>query len=464
MRALHTIAHPRRLAALCAAALLSLEPGSPLVAQTPQPSPSPLTVPYRLFRLENGLTVILHRDASVPVVSVNMWYRVGSANEKPGRTGFAHLFEHLMFEGSKHVKDGEFDGLLEAAGGSNNGTTDNDRTNYYEDVPANALELALFLESDRMGYLLDTMSPERVNGQRDVVKNEKRQQVDNQPYGKVFEEIDRLLYPPGHPYSWQVIGSMEDLSAASYEDVVEFFKKYYAPGNASLVVAGDIDLDRAQALVTKWFAEIPKGAAVEPLQVPQPVLTGVTRKTITDRVQLPRIYLAWLSPKEFAPDDAALSIAAQILSGGKGARLDRRLVHDTQMAQDVYAYQGSMALSGSFQIASTARPGKSVADVQKAIDEELDRLRTTPPTAVEVERAINAIEAQFYRAMERVGSYRGKALQLNHYYNATGEPDYFAKDLVRYKAVTPAAVQAAIVKHLPKDRRVELVVEPEGAR
>jgi zinc protease len=463
----HRIAPGRRSALLAltlglAVAAGRAEPTAGPNAQTP--APSTLTVPHRLFRLDNGLTVILHRDTSVPVVSVNVWYRVGSANEKPGRTGFAHLFEHLMFEGSKHVKDGEFDDLLEAAGGNNNGTTDNDRTMYYDDVPSNALELALFLESDRMGYLLDTMSPARVDGQRDVVKNEKRQQVDNQPYGKVFEAIDALLYPPGHPYSWQVIGSMEDLSAASYEDVVEFFKRYYAPGNASLVVAGDIDLDRAQALVTKWFAEVPKGAVVEPLSVPQPALTGVTRRTITDKVQLPRLYLAWLSPKEFAPDDAALSIAAQILSGGKGARLDRRLLHDTELAQDVYAYQSGMALSGSFQIASTARPGKRIAEIQAAIDEELDRLRTTPPDAAEVERAVNAIEAQFYRSMERVGSYRGKALQLNHYYNATGEPDYFAKDLARYKAVTPAAVQAAIVKYLPKDRRVELVVEPEGTR
>ena len=460
MRAcLHMISTRRlHLTALVALVALLTTAGSRLEAQ----APTTLTVPYRLFTLDNGLTVILHRDTSVPVVSVNAWYRVGSANEKPGRTGFAHLFEHLMFEGSKHVKDGEFDGLLEAAGGSNNGTTTNDRTNYYEDVPSNALELALFLESDRMGYLLETMSPERVNGQRDVVKNEKRQQVDNQPYGKASEAIDTLLFPAGHPYSWQVIGSMEDLSAASYTDVVECFRKYYAPGNASLVVAGDIDLDRAQALVTKWFSEIPKGAAVEPLNVPQPVLTEVKRKTITDKVQLPRLYLAWLSPKEYAPDDAALTIAAQILSGGKGARLDRRLVHDTQTAQEVFAYQGGMALAGTFQIVATARPGKTVAELQSAIDDEVDRLRRTPPEAGEMERAVNAIEAQFYRAMERVGSYRGKALQLNAYYNAVGEPDYFAKDLARDRAVTPADVQAAIVKHLPKDRRVELVVTPEA--
>ena len=456
---LHTIAAVRRGVAVAAMLLaLAATGGPPVAAQTP----APLKVPYRLFTLDNGLTVILHRDTSVPVVSVNIWYRVGSANEKPGRTGFAHLFEHLMFEGSKHVKDGQFDGLLEAAGGSNNGTTDNDRTNYYEDVPSNALELALFLESDRMGYLLEAMSPERVDGQRDVVKNEKRQQVDSRPYGKVSEELDKLLFPPGHPYSWQVIGSMEDLSAASYEDVVEFFKRYYAPGNASLVVAGDIDLDRAQALVTRWFSEVPKGAVVEPLKVSPPVLTAVKRTSLTDKVQLPRLYLAWPSPKAFAPDDAALTIAAQILSGGKGARLDRRLLHDTQTAQEVFAYQGGMALAGTFQVVATARPGKTVADLQAAIDDELDRLRKTPPEAAEVERAVNAIEAQFYRSMERVGSYRGKALQLNHYYNAVGEPDYFAKDLARYKTVTPAAVQAAIVTHLPKDRRVELVVEPEA--
>lgn len=459
MRAcLHMISTRRRyLTALVALAALLATAGSRLEAQ----ASTTLAVPYRLFRLDNGLTVILHRDASVPVVSVNAWYRVGSANERPGRTGFAHLFEHLMFEGSKHVKDGEFDGLLEAAGGSNNGTTTNDRTDYYEDVPSNALELALFLESDRMGYLLESMSPERVNGQRDVVKNEKRQQVDNQPYGQASEAIDALLFPAGHPYSWQVIGSMEDLSAASYADVVEFFKTYYAPGNASLVVAGDIDLDRAQALVTKWFSEIPKGAPVEPLTVPQPVLTDVKRRTLTDKVQLPRLYLAWLSPKEYAPDDAALTIAAQVLSGGKGARLDRRLVHDTQIAQEVFAYQGGMALAGTFQIVATARPGTTVSELQAAIDDEVDRLRRTPPAAAEVERAVNAIEAQFYRSMERVGSYRGKALQLNEYYNTVGDPDYFAKDLARYRAVTPAAVQAAIVKHLPKDRRVELVVTPE---
>src|SRR6187455_3611342 len=260
-------------------------------AQSPPVQPPPLQVPYRQFRLANGLNVILHQDRSVPIVAVNVWYHVGSANERPGRTGFAHLFEHLMFEGSKNVKEGEFDTLLEAAGGNNNGSTTNDRTNYVIDVPSNALELALYLESDRMAYLLDTMSPERVNGQRDVVKNERRQSYENRPYGMASIELDKMLWPSNHPYSWPTIGYMEDLTAASYEDVVEFFKKYYAPNNASLVIAGDIDLDRTQALVEKWFGAIPRGADVLPVAPPSAMLTGVTRKSLKDRVGLPRVYL-----------------------------------------------------------------------------------------------------------------------------------------------------------------------------
>ena len=417
-----------------------------------------------MVKLANGLTVILHQDRTVPVVSVNLWYHVGSANEKPGRTGFAHLFEHLMFEGSKHVPEGEFDSLLEGAGGSNNGSTTPDRTNYYEDVPSNALELALFLESDRMGYMLDTMTPERVDGQRDVVKNERRQSYDNQPYGMASLELDSMLYPPGHPYSWPTIGHMEDLTAATHADVVEFFKKYYVPNNASLVVAGDIDLDRAEALVRKWFSEIPGGAPVERPTVPAVRLDTTKRKTIKDRVQLPRIYLAWISPKSFASDEAALDVAASVLAGGKNSRIYKRLVYDTQMAQDVYAFQSGGALSGSFMIVATARPGKSIADLQKAIDEELERLRQQPPDNREIQRAINQIEASFYRQMERVGSYRGKAEQLNAYYFATGEPDYFAKDLARYTALRPADVHAAIKAWLPADRRVELIVEPEAAK
>ena len=425
---------------------------------------SKLEVPYRLFTLANGLTVILHQDKSVPLVGVNVWYHVGSANERAGRTGFAHLFEHLMFEGSKNVKEGEFDTLLEAAGGNNNGSTNNDRTNYVIEVPSNAIELALYLESDRMAYLLDTMTPELVNGQRDVVKNERRQSYENRPYGMASIELDKMLWPANHPYNWPTIGYMEDLTAASQEDVAAFFKKYYAPNNASLSIAGDIDLDRTRALVEKWFGEIPRGGPVEPVAPPAVYLNDVTRKTMTDRVRLPRLYLGWLTPRTFAPGDAALDVASSVLADGKNSRLYKRLVYDTQMAQDVTAYQQSGALGSSFLIVATARPGKSIADIQKAIDEEVDRLRREPPTAREVERAINQTEASFYRRMERVGGFGGKADQLNGYYVAGGIPDFFAEDLARYTSLSPSDVQAAVVSWLPADRRVELVVEPEGQK
>jgi len=433
---------------------------SPLSAQ----SPAPLQVPYRQFTLANGLNVILHRDTSIPVVAVNMWYYVGSANEKPGRTGFAHLFEHLMFEGSKHVPEGQFDILLEGAGGDNNGSTANDRTNYVIDVPSNALELALFLESDRMGYLLDTMSPQRVNGQRDVVKNERRQSYENRPYGMASIELDKMLWPSNHPYSWPTIGYMEDLTAASYEDVVEFFKKYYAPNNASLVIAGDIDFDRTRALVEKWFGEIARGAVVEPIAPPAAILTGVQKKTLTDKVALPRLYLAWLTPRFYAPGDSALDITSSVLAGGKNSRLYKRLVYDMQIAQDVSAFQQSAALGSQFQIVATARSGHTAEELKTVIDEELDRLRRDGPDAREVQRAINQMEASFYERMEKVGGFGGKADQLNAYKFAGGGPDYFAEDLARYTSLSPADIQSAAAQWLPADRRVELVVEPGERR
>jgi zinc protease len=435
-----------------------------LLAQAAPSHAAAIEVPFRQFRLANGLTVILHRDTSVPVVTVNVWYHVGSANERPGRTGFAHLFEHLMFEGSKNVKEGEFDTLLESAGGNNNGSTTSDRTNYVIDVPANALELALFLESDRMGYLLDTMSPSRVDGQRDVVKNERRQSYENRPYGMASLEIDKMLWPANHPYSWPTIGQMEDLTAASHEDVVQFFKTYYAPNNASLVVAGDIDFDRTKALVEKWFGEIPRGADVAPIAPPAARLTSVTRQTLTDRVRLPRLYLAWLSPRVYAPGDAALDVLASVLTGGKNSRLYKRLVYDTQMAQDVSAYQSSGALGSSFQIVATARPGHTVAEMQKAIDEEIARVKAAAPETREIQRALNQTEASFYRRMERVGGFYGKADQLNAYYASGGGPDFFAEDLARYTALSAADIQAAALEWLPADRRVELVVEPEAKK
>ena len=432
----------------------------PLAAQTP----APLQVPYQQFRLANGLNVIMHRDTSIPAVAVNVWYYVGSANERAGRTGFAHLFEHLMFEGSKHVPEGQFDILLEGAGGDNNGSTSNDRTNYVIDLPSNALELALYLESDRMGYLLDTMSPQRVDGQRDVVKNERRQSYENRPYGMASIELDKMLWPANHPYSWPTIGYMEDLTAASYSDVVEFFKKYYAPNNASLVIAGDIDFDRTRALVEKWFGGIPRGTTVEPVAPPAAILTGIQKKTLTDKVSLPRLYLAWLTPKFYAPGDSALDVTSSVLTGGKNSRLYKRLVYDMQIAQDVSAFQQSGALGSTFMIVATARDGHTAAELQKVIDEELDRLRRDGPTAREVQRAINQMEASFYERMESIGSFGGKADQLNAYAFAGGGPDYFAEDLARYTSLSPADVQSAAMQWLPADRRVELVVVPEEKR
>jgi zinc protease len=449
-----------------AAFALALALATPTFAQSPANAAAPpaeqkIALPYAQFTLPNGLHVILHEDHTVPLVTVNVWYHVGSARERPGRTGFAHLFEHLMFMGSGHVPPGEFDELLENVGGSNNGSTTSERTNYWINVPSNALELALFLESDRMGYLLDTMTPKTVDAQREVVKNERRQSYENQPYGLAGSTLDEMLYPEGHPYHWPTIGYMPDLTAASYDDVVAFFRRYYAPANASLVVAGDIEPAAARALVEKWFADVAPGAAVEPMTIPGVALTGVTKRTIPDEVQLPRLYLAWLTPRQFEPGDAALDIVADILAGGKNSRLYKRLVYDLQIAQDVEAYQESRSLSSSFQIVATPRPGHSIDELQKAIDEELATLQNQAPSPHELERSVNQIKASFYNRMERVGGFGGKADQLNGYFTATGMPDWFNEDLSRYQALAPSDICAAAVQFLPRDRRVELTVAPE---
>ena len=460
---------PRLLLAAFLVSMLPQTPAAPPPARQSQTiQRAALNVPFTQFTLANGLHVILHEDHTVPLATVNIWYHVGSAREKPGRTGFAHLFEHLMFEGSGHVKEGEFDTLLEAAGATNNGSTETDRTNYYIDTPSNALELALFLESDRMGYLLDAMSPERVNGQRDVVKNERRQNYENAPYGMASIEIDKMLYPEGHPYRWPTIGYMEDLTAASYDDVVEFFRKYYQPANASLVIAGDIDPVKTRAAVEKWFRDVKPGSGpVPPIDYPHAMLTGVARKTIEDRVQLPRLYISWLTPALFKPGDAELDVVSQILAGGKNSRLYKRLVYDLQIAQDVSAFQASAALDSQFQIVVTARPPDAattstalVDRIRTIVDEEIAALQKTPPAAREFERAINQIEASFYNRMESVGGFNGKGNQLNAYYTATGNPDYFNEDLSRYRALGAGDVQAAAAFWLPRDRRVELTVEP----
>ena len=430
-------------------------------AQTPAgPAPARMSVAYTQFTLPNGLRVVLHEDHSVPVVAVNVWYHVGSGREKPGRTGFAHLFEHLMFEGSGHVKEGDFDVLLEGAGGENNGSTNTDRTNYYLTVPSTALELALFLESDRMGYLLDAMSAAKVDGQRDVVKNERRQGVENQPYGQAFITLAELLYPDGHPYHWPTIGYMDDLTAASYEDVTDFFKQYYGPNNATLVVAGDIDPAKTRALVEQWFSDVKRGPDVAPFFAPPARLSGVVARTISDRVQLPRVYLAWHGPAAYAPGSAELDVIADLLADGKSSRLYKRLVYELQIAQSVFAFQNTGELGSFLGVVATARPGHTIPEMVKVIDEEMQRLREAPPETRELQRVLNGYEADFYDGIERVAN---RADQLNAYATTTGNPDYFAEDLARYQALSPADIQAAVLTWLAPDRRVELSVVPADA-
>jgi len=456
---------------LAAAILTSAGASAPARAAQAADTPPPrLSVPYSIFTLPNGLTVILHEDHTLPIVSVNVWYHVGSGREKPGRTGFAHLFEHLMFEGSKHVKEGEFDSLLEAAGGDNNGSTSTDRTNYWIDVPSNALELALFLESDRMGYLLDVVSPELVDGQRDVVKNERRQSVENAPYGQAQVRLGELLYPEDHPYHWPTIGYMNDLTAASQTDVTDFFRTYYVPANASLVVAGDIDPAKTRALVEKWFGDVKAGPEPPSIAPAPATLTSIVRETMEDRVQLPRLYLAWLTPAQFAPADADLDLVARVLAGGKNSRLYKRLVYDLQIAQSVFAMQRSEALGSQFLIVVTPKPAPGgpekspqamIDEVRTIVDEELDRLRKEPPAERELQRSVNQIEAEYFDALESVGGFGGKADQLNAYYVATGNPDFFNEDVSRYRARSVTDVQAAVLRWLPPDRRVELTVLPK---
>lgn len=418
-----------------------------------------INVPYERFTLKNGLNVILHSDKTTPTISVNTWFHVGSGYEKPGRTGFAHLFEHIMFEGSKNVPEGMFDQWLEAAGGSNNGSTNVDRTNYYEDIPSNALELALFLDSDRMGYLLDSLNIGKLDGQRDVVKNERRQSYENRPYGYAFLMMAESLYPKSHPYNWPTIGSMADLSAASLDDVKEFFRLYYAPNNASLSIAGDIDIPKTRSLVEKWFNEIPMGKPVPQQDRTVVSLTEEKRLTIEDRVQLPRIYMTWHSPATLTPGDAELDLLASILAGGKNSRLYKKLVYDMQIAQDVSAYQASAKLGSQFVISSTARSGHTLAEIEQAIQEEIDRIKTEVPSLRELERARNQYEVSF---IERLESINGKADMLNNYFYLTGNPDYFNEDLARYYAVDPQDISTIAARYLKDMERVVIGFVPKG--
>jgi len=416
---------------------------------------------FEKYTLPNGLEVILHEDHSTPIVAVNTWYHVGSGDEKPGRTGFAHLFEHIMFMGSEHVPVGAFDKQLEAAGGNNNGSTTEDRTEYHELVPSNALALALWLDSDRMGFLLPTMDLPKVDLQRDVVKNERRERVDNVPYGRSDDVILAALYPKGHPYSWPVIGSMADLSAASLDDVRNFFRTYYAPNNATLAIAGDFDPATAKKLVRQYFGDIPRGPAMPPRpKVPPVVLAKDTFLVMEDHVQLPRTFYNWPTVKLFASDDAALDVLAAVLTSGKNSRLYKRLVYDMQVAQNVRASQQSSKLAGYFQIDVTPKPGQSLPAIDKIIQAELTRVMNEPVTARELARVQNSFRASF---LNRMTSVENKADILNSYNYLAGTPDYVQHDAARYDRVTRADIQRVARTYLAKPK-VVLTVVPEGKR
>jgi zinc protease len=435
------------VALLCAAA------GMPAAAQAVP------TIPFEKYTLDNGLEVILAPDHSTPVVAVNTWYHVGSADEQPGRTGFAHLFEHIMFMGSEHVPVGKFDSWLEAAGANNNGSTTQDRTNYYEWLPSNALPLALWLDGDRMGYLLPTMDQAKLDLQRDVVKNERRQGVDNVPYGRANETILAALFPAEHPYHHSVIGSMDDLSAASLDDVKRFFNTYYAPNNATLVIAGDFDTDSARTWVARYFGRIPRNPETPPRPtVPSFEIPRDTFMVLEDRVQLPRLYQSWHTVKAFADDDAALDVLAFVLADGKNSRLYKRLVYDLQVAQDVRAFQASMRLDGYFQVVVTPKPGQTPSRMASLVREEIDRISTSGIEPRELERARNSILAN---QIDRRASVLGKSDRLNYYNYFVGTPDYTRQDAERFRRVTVADVQRAARTYL-KAPSVVLTVVPEG--
>jgi zinc protease len=408
-------------------------------------------IPFERYVLPNGLRVILHVDRSSPLVAVNIRYHVGSKDEKPGRTGFAHLFEHLMFMGSKNAPYPSFDALMEAWGGHNNGTTNTDRTNYFEVGPANLLETFLWLEADRLATLPQVISAEELGKQRKVVQNERRQSYENRPYGKAQLLLPDALYPPGHPYRWPTIGSHEDLEAARVEDVRDFFQRFYVPANASLVIAGDFDPAVARPLVERYFGwqarrpVPPKGSA------PLPVLARDKALETEDRVALPRLYLTWHSPAVFAPGDADLDLGAAILGAGKSSRLYRALVFEQHIAQDVSAFQSSMLLGGRFTIVATAKPGHTLDELEKAIAVELAKLRAEGPSALEVEGARNRQLADFYRSID---SLEQRADLLNHYEQLFGDPGGFARDIERYRAATPASVRAALAQATEKGRVV----------
>jgi zinc protease len=420
----------------------ALATAAPAAAAPARPPAIEAEIPYEVFKLDNGLTVVVHEDRKAPIVAVNVWYHVGSKNEKPGRTGFAHLFEHLMFNGSENFNDDYFK-IMDRIGATDlNGTTNEDRTNYFQNVPTTALDTVLWAESDRMGHMLGVVTQERLDEQRGVVQNEKRQ-AENEPYAVAEELIATACYPKGHPYSWTVIGSMEDLGAASLEDVKEWFRTYYGPSNAVLVLAGDIDVATAREKVTKWFGSIPAGPPVARFQSWVAKRTGVQRAAAQDRVPQARIYKVWNVPAWGTPEGDRLELAADVLASGKTSRLYKRLVYDEQLATHVSAFLDSREIGSLFMIVATAKPDAKLSAVEKALDEELARFLAEGPTEAELDRVRTQNLAQFVRGTERIGGFGGKSDLLAKSLVFRGAPDAYRASIARTRTATPAELKEA---------------------
>ncbi len=417
----------------------------------------PPEIDFTKITLPNGLDVIARRQPHLPIVAVNLWYHVGSKNEERRQRGFAHLFEHLMFEGSEHYP-GDFFKPLQRIGAGVNGSTSTDRTNYYEDVPAAHVELAVAMESDRMANLLPALDDRKLRVQKDVVKNEYRQNYANRPYGQVWRLLAEALYPPEHPYSWLTIGVMEDVEAATRDDVESFFRRYYVPSNASLCIVGDIDEERAFGLAERYFGPIPGGMGALRPHSPRVEIGEGRELTLRDRVELDRVYRLWPTVAHFTPDDAPLTLLADVLARGKASRLYQRLVVEEQLAQDVTAYQGGRELAGAFGIIVTLRPGRDSGRAEALVAAELASLAREGPTAEELERVQNGRLAGFYYALDNVGGFGGVADRLNAYNVYLGDPGKFADDARRYQAVTPDAVREAAGRYVSGRPSVGLTV------
>ena len=442
------------------AVVLTIALAQPLIGQKKSSASDSIKIPFETYKLPNGLTVILSEDRTTPTVAVNIWYHVGSKNEMPGRTGFAHLFEHVMFTGSGNVPYGYHDKLTEGVGGSNNGSTSNDRTNYYETIPSNYLETALWMEADRMGFLLDKLDLAKLNAQRDVVKNERRQGVDNQPYGRVNEIFAAAMYPKDHPYSWPVIGSMTDLTAASEEDVKAFFRLYYAPNNATLAVVGDFDPAQTKAWIQKYFGDLPKGQPVQRPSVAPGKLTANKRLVYEDRVQVPRLYIRWPTVGFKTDDNYALAMLGSILSGSRTARLTKALVYDSPKASNVSGFQNSAEDVGVFQITVIPRPEATLTELEAAVDAVLQKFMAEGPTAEELQKAKSGLELNFLRGLE---SNLGKAEQLNTGSVFHGDPGHLSTVYQKTLAVTAADVKRVANQYLTRSR-VVLSVVPKGKK